>query len=70
VGKPLGKYDLIVKNPNGQEAKLAGGFSITDACGQGAGANITVFAGIMGLLSMAGLGFRKRGRGTGARRPG
>jgi Photosynthesis system II assembly factor YCF48 len=33
--QPRGKYDLIVKNPNGQEVKLAGGFSITDACGKG-----------------------------------
>jgi len=61
-GQPLGKYNLIVKNPNGQEAKLAGGFSITDACGQGAGASIVVLAGMMSLLSMAGLGFRRHKR--------
>ncbi len=53
-GQPLGKYDVVVTNPDGQEARLVGGFSVTDACGQGAAASISVFAGVLGLLSLAG----------------
>jgi hypothetical protein len=37
-----------------QEGKLIRGFSVTDICGQGAGASISVFAGLVGLLSLAG----------------
>lgn len=61
-GKPLGKYDVYVTNTDGKEGKLAGGFTVTNACGQGAGASISVFAGLLGLLSAAGLGWRRRRR--------
>lgn len=53
-GLPLGKYDVVARNPDGQEAKLAGGFSVTDICGQGAGASISVFAATLGLMSFVG----------------
>ncbi len=59
-GKPLGKYDAIVHNPDDQEGKLAGGFSVTDICGQGGGASISIFAGLLGLLSLAGFGVRRK----------
>jgi photosystem II stability/assembly factor-like uncharacterized protein len=57
--KPLGKYDVIVTNPDNAEGKLTGGFTITNVCGQGAGASISVLAGLLGLLSAAGLGWRR-----------
>jgi photosystem II stability/assembly factor-like uncharacterized protein len=64
TGQPLGRYDVIVKNIDDQEGKLVGGFSLTDACGQGAGASISVFAGLVGLLALAGCAgnLRKRRR--------
>ncbi len=58
----LGKYDVVVKNPDGQEGRLIRGFSVTNSCGQGAGASISLLAGALGLLSMAGLGRRRRRR--------
>lgn len=60
-GAPLGRYDVVVRNPDGREARLGQGFRVTDACGGGAGASISVFAGLMGLLSMAGYGLSARG---------
>jgi photosystem II stability/assembly factor-like uncharacterized protein len=60
TSKPLGKYDVIVKNPDNQEAMFAKGFTVTDPCGQGGGAAISLFAGLVGLLSLAGLGMRRK----------
>lgn len=60
--KPLGKYAVFVKNPDGKERKLAGSFIVGRACGHGAGASISVFAGLLGLLSVAGLGWRRKRR--------
>jgi photosystem II stability/assembly factor-like uncharacterized protein len=67
TNRPLGKYDLLVKNPDNQEGKLSGGFSVTDPCGQGGGASIAIFAGLVGLLSLAGfgMGWKHRGPTTG-----
>jgi hypothetical protein len=48
---PLGKYDVVVKNPDDQEVKLVKGFSI---CGLGGGAIMLGFGLMMGLLSLAG----------------
>jgi photosystem II stability/assembly factor-like uncharacterized protein len=59
-GKPLGKYDVVVHNPDSQEGKLVGGFSVTDACGQGGGASISLFTGLVGLLSLAGFGMKRK----------
>jgi len=61
-GKPLGKYDVFVTNTDGGEGKLTGGFTVVDVCGQGAGLTISVFAGLLGLLSAAGLGWRRKRR--------
>lgn len=58
--KPLGKYDVFVTNPDGSEGKLAGGFTVTNACGQGAAISVSLFAGLLGLLSAAGLGWRRK----------
>lgn len=62
LGKPTGKYDVVVKNSDGQEGRLVGGFSITNACGQGAAASVSVFAGLLGLLSLAGFKRKRRAR--------
>jgi len=51
---PLGKYDVVVKNPDDQEVKLVNGFSITNICGLGGGAIMLGFGLMMGLLSLAG----------------
>jgi hypothetical protein len=63
VGALLGKYDVVVRNLDGQEARLVGGFSVTNVCGGGAGASLAVFGAVMGLLSLAGLGSVARRRG-------
>jgi hypothetical protein len=60
TSRPLGRYDVVVTNPDSQEGRLVKGFSVTDICGQGAGASITVLAGMLGLLSLAGLSGRRR----------
>ncbi len=62
AGAPLGSYDVVVKNPNGNEGRLAGGFSVTNMCGQGAGATLVAFGVTMGLLSLAGTGGLRRRR--------
>jgi hypothetical protein len=42
--------------------KLAGGFTVAVACGQGAGASIPVAGAVFGLVSIVGLGLRRRKR--------
>jgi IPT/TIG domain len=61
-GKPFGRYDVTVKNRDGGEVVVTGGFMVTNICGMGAGASISVFAGLLGLLSVAGLGWSLRHR--------
>lgn len=61
--KPLGKYDVVVKNPDGQEGLLSKGFSVTNICGQGAGSVVLGFGLMMGLLSLGGSGLLRRRRG-------
>jgi hypothetical protein len=56
----LGKYDVVVKNRDGQEARFTGGFSVKNICGQGAGAVAVGFGLMMGLLSLGGSGFLRR----------
>jgi len=59
----LGKYDVVVKNPDGQEGRLTKGFSVTNVCGGGAAISLSVFGLMMGLLSIAGsTGLRRRFR--------
>lgn len=60
-GLEPGAYDVVVKNPDGQEARLAGGFTVTSACGAGSGTTMLMLGLTLGLLSLAGCGsFRKR----------
>lgn len=63
---PSGKYDVVVTDPDGTEARLAGGFTIKAAstCGAGAGSAAVLFGITLGLLSFAGSGklLRRRKR--------
>jgi hypothetical protein len=52
----VGKYDVFVKNLDGQEGKWAGQFSVTNLCGTGAAISVVGFGLVMGLLSIAGVG--------------
>jgi hypothetical protein len=57
-GVPASAYDVVVRNPDGSEGRLAGGFSVTAAvppiaCGQGAGMTLLVVGLMVGLLSLA-----------------
>jgi hypothetical protein len=60
AGAPLGKYDVVVRKPDGQEGRYANGFSVTNVCGQGAGAMMLVFGLMMGLLSLSGFDHLRR----------
>jgi hypothetical protein len=64
---PLGKYDVVVVNPDGQFGVLTQGFSVTNMCGQGAGTMAVGFGLMMGLLSLGGSGFLRRCRGRKSR---
>ncbi len=59
-GAPLGEYDVVVKNPDNQEARLEGGFRITNLCGMGAEIAVFALALIMGLMYLAGSGIFRR----------
>jgi photosystem II stability/assembly factor-like uncharacterized protein len=59
AGKPTGKYGVVVTSPDGSHAGLVG-FSVTDACGQGGGGAITLFAGLVGLMSLVGIRYRRK----------
>jgi hypothetical protein len=56
AGSQVGAYAVIVRNPKGQEAKLAGGFTVTawNPCGGGAAASVALCSLMFGLLSLAG----------------
>lgn len=49
-----GAYDLVVTNPDGEEARLRGAFTVTSACGAGGGAAVLCLGLALGLLSAAG----------------
>jgi Tol biopolymer transport system component len=53
-----GAYDVVVINPDGQTAKLTGGFTVNavSPCGAGAISASFTFGIVMGLLSLAGSG--------------
>ncbi len=62
-GVEPGVYDVVVANPDGGEARLPAGFTVTSACGAGSGAALLVLGLTLGLLSLAGTaGARKRKR--------
>jgi photosystem II stability/assembly factor-like uncharacterized protein len=61
-GAEPGIYDVVVTNPDGQEARLAGGFTVTSACGAGSGTALLMLGLTLGLLSLAGSARLRRGR--------
>ncbi len=61
-GSEPGAYDVVVKNPDGQEARLAGGFTVTSQCGSGSGVGVLVLGLTLGLLSLGCESLRKRRR--------
>ena len=62
-GVETGSYDIVVTNPDGQEGRLTGGFSVDPPCGQGSGAGLLLLGLALGLLSLAGSGGLRRRRG-------
>ncbi len=57
-----GARDVNVITGNQTPEKLAGGFTVAAACGQGAGAAVPLAGVLFGLMSVAGLGLRRRKR--------
>ncbi|MEW6554125.1 MAG: YCF48-related protein [Actinomycetota bacterium] len=53
-GAEPGAYDVVVVNPDGQEARLPGAFTVTSPCGAGSGAALLMLGLTLGLLSLAG----------------
>jgi photosystem II stability/assembly factor-like uncharacterized protein len=51
---PTGAYDVVVENPDGAEARLEDGFTVTSNCGQGSGTALLMLGLTLGLLSLAG----------------
>lgn len=61
-GVEPGDYDVVVINPDGSRARLAGGFKVLPLCGTGSGAAVLMLGGFMGLLATAGSLHRRRTR--------
>ncbi len=63
-GAQPGAYDVVVTNPDGSEARLEDGFTVTSPCGAGGGAAVLMLGLVMGLVSLAGAGrlFKRRKR--------
>ncbi len=53
---------MVVRNPDGQEARLPAAFSVTDTCGNGAAAAITELLAALGLVSLAGRRLKRGAR--------
>lgn len=53
-GAEPGVYDVVVTNPDGQEARLDDAFTVVSACGTGGGSALLVLGLTLGLLSLAG----------------
>jgi len=62
-GAEPGSYDVVVVNPDGSEARLPGGFTVTSACGTGSGAALLMLGLCMGLVSLLGWRGKSRRRG-------
>ncbi len=54
-----GVYDLVVTNPSGEEARLAGAFTVISVCGTGGGTAVIALGLMLGLVSLA-ASFRPR----------
>jgi photosystem II stability/assembly factor-like uncharacterized protein len=62
-GAQPGSYDVVVRNPDGGEALLPGGFTVTSPCGTGGASALLLLGLALGLLSVAGSArLRKRRR--------
>jgi polysaccharide biosynthesis protein PslG len=53
-GVEAGPYDVVVKNPDGEEVRLENAFTVTSACGNGSGTAVLLLGISLGLLSLAG----------------
>ena len=57
--QPAGSYDVVVRNPDGQEGIINNGFTVNadpGQCGAGGGSSLGLIGVMMGLLSLAGAG--------------
>lgn len=63
--EPPGAYDVVVRNPDGSEARLEDCFTVNPTCGQGSGAALLMLGLTLGLLSLAGSSRLLRGRKKG-----
>jgi photosystem II stability/assembly factor-like uncharacterized protein len=61
-GAEPGAYDVVVENPDGGQARLEGGFTVTSACGAGSGGALLLLGLTLGLLSLAGSARRRKKR--------
>jgi len=57
---PVGTWNVVVRNPDGQEAVLAEGFEVTSPCGPGGGTAVFMLGITLGILSLAGSGRIRR----------
>jgi hypothetical protein len=64
AGAPVGDWDIVVRNPDGQEAVLEDAFAVTTPCGEGGGAAALMLGLGLGMLYLAGAGglIRRRRR--------
>jgi len=61
-GVEPGIYDVVVTNPDGQEALLAGAFTVNSFCGAGSRGALLMLGLTLGLLSLAGSARLRRRR--------
>jgi IPT/TIG domain len=61
-GAESGVYDVVVENPDGQEARLPAAFTVDPLCGTGSGAALIMLGLTLGLLSLAGTARMRRRR--------
>jgi photosystem II stability/assembly factor-like uncharacterized protein len=61
-GAAPGAYDVVVTNPDGQEARLPGAFTVNSLCGSGSGTALLMVGLTLGLLTVAGTARKRRRR--------
>jgi hypothetical protein len=54
AGAPVGDWDVVVRNPDGQEAVLEDAFAVTTPCGEGGGAAALMLGLSLGMLYLTG----------------